>query len=164
MNESEEQYESVRRVLVLKRYENPPPGYFNHFSDRVIARIESETVVIEGSWWRRLALAFDAKPIVAGAYSMGLGGLLFVGLSLVHVYEQEKVENQAAANPWTVPAPVETVAASTQLAGSSLPVTTQTTSGTGVSPMISDRVPSELFQTPSFNSPQFRNSLQPASW
>jgi hypothetical protein len=40
MNAGPENFERLRRLLVLKRYEQPPQGYFVEFPSRVIARIE----------------------------------------------------------------------------------------------------------------------------
>ncbi len=161
MNDSQEQFDQVRRLLVLKRHEIPPPGYFDHFSDRVIARIESETLVLEGSWWRRLVMSFDAKPIVAGAYSLGLGGLLFVGLSLVHVYQQESVETLATSSGWN-PAPATTMAEVQQSTSSdpTIGFVKNSDSGSSVTPVISEGAPSFLFRTPGMNSSQIH--AQPA--
>ena len=41
MNESENNFSELKRLLKLKRHEVPPPGYFNDFSAEIIARIRA---------------------------------------------------------------------------------------------------------------------------
>jgi hypothetical protein len=89
MNETEPNFESLRRLLALKRHETPPPGYFNNFSRQVIARIragESETSpsladqVFGGMpWFLRLLQSFETKPVYAGGFATALCGLLLFG-------------------------------------------------------------------------------------
>lgn len=70
--------------MALKKHEMPPPGYFENFSDRVIARIEADEFTRSLPWWERLASAFTLKPALAGAFGLMisagvLAGVLFSG-------------------------------------------------------------------------------------
>lgn len=90
MRPEQESFENLRRLLSLKRHEEPPPGYFHDFSRQVIARIRAgETAAAESvfeklmnraPWMRRLWDGFEAKPIVAGAFGVAVCSLLIIGL------------------------------------------------------------------------------------
>ena len=86
MNENENNFESLRRLLALKRHETPPPGYFENFSSQVTARIRAgkgraaERQEIELPWFFRLLSAFEAKPAFAGAFASALCLLLVFGI------------------------------------------------------------------------------------
>ena len=70
MNPAPEQFDRLRKLPTLKRHESPPPGYFNHFSDKIIARIEAEGLCARNLWWQRLFKEWDAKPVLACAYGL----------------------------------------------------------------------------------------------
>jgi hypothetical protein len=90
MNQDTENFEQLRRLLALKRHEQPPPGYFNGFSQQVIARIklgeEGERsdlfgrLLAEAPWLGRVWGAFEAKPILSGAFCAAVCGLLITGV------------------------------------------------------------------------------------
>ena len=90
MNENENNFESLRRLLVLKRYETPPPGYFNFFSSQVLQRIRAgdtgksanwlEALFAQTPWREKLLQAFDVKPVFASAFAGALCLLLFLGI------------------------------------------------------------------------------------
>ena len=90
MNENENNFESLRRLLAHKRHETPPPGYFNSFSGQVIARIraveaqapqtEAERYFSEAPWLLRLLQAFELKPAFAGAFASALSLVLVLGI------------------------------------------------------------------------------------
>ncbi len=92
MNRDAENFEQLRRLLALKRHEQPPPGYFNGFSRQVIVRIRSgdgaeeaaglARLLEEVPWLRWLWAAFQTKPILAGAFgALVCGGLISVVIS-----------------------------------------------------------------------------------
>ncbi len=82
MNENENNFESLRRLLTLKRHEIPPPGYFKIFPAQVISRIRageanasasiSERLFAEAPWFSKLVQAFEFKPAFAGAFASAL--------------------------------------------------------------------------------------------
>src|SRR2546423_12847642 len=96
MNPEQDNFESLRRLLALKRHEVPPPGYFENFSGYVIARIRAgerapsfwESLSWEAPWLQRLWSAFETKPIFAGALGMAMCGVLVTGV----VYSQKLPE------------------------------------------------------------------------
>ena len=90
MNENENNFESLRRLLAQKRRETPPPGYFNSFSGQIIARIkagearvtqtDADRYFSEAPWLLKLLQAFELKPAFAGAFASGLSLLLIFGI------------------------------------------------------------------------------------
>jgi len=90
MSEDTENFEQLRRLLVLKRYEQPPPRYFNDFSAQVIRRIKAgekgergdifERLFDEAPWLQRIWAAFETKPILAGVLGMAVCGFLIGGM------------------------------------------------------------------------------------
>src|SRR6266404_6801895 len=90
MNSEQEDFEELRRLLAIKRHEQPPPGYFHEFSRQVIIRIRAgektaaesvfERFIAQAPWLQRLWAGFEAKPILAGAFGVGVCGLLVIGL------------------------------------------------------------------------------------
>ncbi|HEY3762617.1 MAG TPA: hypothetical protein VGN23_12800 [Verrucomicrobiae bacterium] len=79
-----ENFESLRRLMALKRHEVPPPGYFHNFSSEVIARIKlgehRSAEAAETPWFLRLLQIFDAKPAFAGVFASSLCLLLVFGI------------------------------------------------------------------------------------
>jgi hypothetical protein len=90
MNQDTENFEQLRRLLKIKRFEQPPPGYFNNFSGVVIARIKlgergEDSAVIgqllwEAPWLQRIWTAFEAKPVLAGAFGLAMCAFLISGV------------------------------------------------------------------------------------
>jgi hypothetical protein len=86
MNSGPENFESLRRLLMIKRHEQAPPGFFEAFPRRVLARIEAgETGDPYRPFWQLpwladLLAALDRKPAFAAAFSVVVCGLLVAGL------------------------------------------------------------------------------------
>jgi hypothetical protein len=88
MNENENDFDALRQLLRLKRHETPPPGYFNSFSDQIVARIRSGEAgnvriakrVSGTSWLSNFFQLFEFKPAFAGAFASALCLLLVFGI------------------------------------------------------------------------------------
>jgi len=90
MNENENNFESLRRLLALKRHETPPPGYFNNFSTLVLTRIRAgesqaaanllEELFDQAPWLAKVFQVFEMKPAFAGTFASALCLLLLFGI------------------------------------------------------------------------------------
>src|SRR5947207_1948610 len=88
--EQENEFTALRRLLKLKRYEQPPPRYFNDFSGQIIERIKfggkearedaGERMAWESPWLNRVLNTLLGKPIVAGAFGAAVCLLVVAGL------------------------------------------------------------------------------------
>jgi hypothetical protein len=106
MSQDSQDFEALRRLLALKRYEQPPPGYFDRFSGEVIARIRAgegahESVLKrlfwEAPWLQRLWTALETKPIMAGAFGAAVCAFLVAGV----VYSERPEGQPTLAGPVT---------------------------------------------------------------
>jgi hypothetical protein len=99
----------IRQLLLCKRLEQPPLGFFENFSDRVIARIEADDTAQYSSWWSWLMEKFDARPVVACIYGVSVSSLLFAGLRLSSIFEAEMAEMASTPHvvngPWLATSP-----------------------------------------------------------
>ncbi|EEF57340.1 hypothetical protein [Pedosphaera parvula] len=84
MNTSPEEFEQLRKLLKLKRYEQPPPRYFKDFSAQVLRRLEQESSSIsataEVSWFKRIFGVLDTSPVAAGVFGVSVCSLLLGGI------------------------------------------------------------------------------------
>jgi hypothetical protein len=84
-------FQDLKRLLKLKQHEVPPPGYFNHLSGDVIARIRAGDAErsagllerFEGTWVMGLLQIFQAKPGIIGGFATSLCLLLLIGVVMV---------------------------------------------------------------------------------
>ena len=84
MNENNDNFGDLKKLLKLKRHEIPPPGYFNRFSDGVIAHIQAgETrgakFETESPFIRFLRF-FELHPGVVGGFATSLCLVLLFGV------------------------------------------------------------------------------------
>jgi hypothetical protein len=86
MNREAQNFDQLRRLLRLKRYEQPPPRYFNEFSIQVVARLRAgQGSGLADGWLQRLWSALELRPVVPAAFGAAICGLLVVGA----VYTEE---------------------------------------------------------------------------
>jgi len=150
MNENDN-FESLRRLLALKRHETPPPGYFNSFSSQIVQRIKSgqtggstgasEELFAHAPWLMRLMRAFEVKPMLAGGFAGALCLLLVLG---IFVADRSDPTAQPLLSDAT--ATVATTASLASVSPASLP---QTMGQTGIvsstNPVLSLQAMSPLF-------------------
>jgi hypothetical protein len=129
MSPEQENFSQLRRVLVLKRYEQPPPRFFNEFSGHVIARLRAGE---RGQWhesfpWFAGLWAFlDTRPALAAGFGAAVVAVVIGGVALSDRLDVNQTgsltqEFTAVAPPSPVAAPVaQTVytEATNELAGS----------------------------------------------
>ena len=106
MNQDDQDFAALRRLMVLKRYEQPPPGYFNTFSSQVVARIEARDGARDGvfqrllwgaGWLRRLWDKLETEPITAKAFGAAVCALFVVGV----VYAEKPERQPGLSGPIT---------------------------------------------------------------
>ena len=68
----------IERIIALKRYEQPPPGYFHLLPSRIITRIEKGEQ--PNSFWEKLWPNFAVRPSLAYALGLTVCGALTAGI------------------------------------------------------------------------------------
>ena len=114
MDSQPENFENLRRLLALKRHEQPPPGYFDELHAGVINHLRAGDVLPERltkrmswelPWLRRFLTGISAQPALPGLFgaaacAMVLAGVLYAERSEIPaIVESEWVQPVA-----TVPA------------------------------------------------------------
>lgn len=91
MENENQDFEQLKKLLALKKYESPPPGYFNSFSRRVISKIredhckcasEVDRLDADAPWLLRLWRSLQLKPAFAGAFGAAVCALILGGVFL----------------------------------------------------------------------------------
>ena len=163
MNETENNFDELRRLLQLKRHEAPPPGYFNRFSGQVIERIRvgeaerdqsiSDRIRSQAPWIFDLLHVFQTNPGIVVGSAISLCLLLVVGV--IFAEHSDTTLKSVMASSANVESPPVTSIAAPALAASAAPET----SGIAVStnPVTSLQPAATLFgqQNPLFQSASF---------
>ena len=67
--QNSDEFESLKKLLALKRHEEPPPGYFDRLPGEIRARIAHAQASPE-PWWRRWLASWDLSPALATSYAV----------------------------------------------------------------------------------------------
>lgn len=94
MEQSPENFESLQKLLKLKRYEQPPPRFFNEFSGNVIARIQSQHMG-PPRWWERFGI--DLRPVMAVGAGAAACVFMFFTMAATPESEATAADNQLTA-------------------------------------------------------------------
>jgi len=79
MEDESENFDELKKLLSLKRHEQPPPGFFRDLPGRVLQQIEAEEAR-SPSLWERLAGAFELRPGLSTAFAGLMVGILVVAV------------------------------------------------------------------------------------
>ena len=79
MNPEPNDEQGIQKILALKRHEQPPPAFFNGFSNRVLDRIRTEPMP-RPTWRERLSVEFYGVPLYMSLAGVAVCGLLVVGM------------------------------------------------------------------------------------
>jgi hypothetical protein len=140
------EFTELRRLLRLKRHEQPPPGYFHHFSANVIAALQTpagrrapaESPANVPGWILGLLERIQARPAFAGGFATMLcagviGGILLfekdarAPMAVPSLLSEVVPVSQPMELPGTMGAAFEpvTVGTSPMLAGTNLQLSPQ---------------------------------------
>ena len=92
MNSSPDDFQDLKRLLALKRHEQPPPGYFTYLPDKIQLKIEREAeadLSRYSTWWEWIVRKIDAQPVLAGAYAFAISGLMLMGFKVSQDMQQD---------------------------------------------------------------------------
>lgn len=127
---SEQDFSQLRRLLSLKRHEQPPPGYFDAFPRQIVAALHAQpkyrpTEDNEGvpAWILNLIARVQARPAFAGIVAAGFCALI---LGTVILLEKD------SQKPQDMPSVLADIAQATQ------PAATQETSATVLQPVMAE--------------------------
>ena len=85
-------------MLALKRYEQPPPGYFGRLPDRIASRLEREGA--KSGFWEKILAGFTFRPVFAYSFAMAaFGALTFSVICSIRTQPQESAQTPPS-NGW----------------------------------------------------------------
>jgi hypothetical protein len=173
MNEKDQNFDQLKRLLKLKQHEVPPPGYFNNFSSDVISRIRAGEVggrqtFLDGlrsgnPWFASFKEIFETRPGLIGGFAASLCLLLVFGVIFAEHSEQTSPDMFAISGTSTLPATSEATSvaplSTPTLASVSLPASVPTGIVASTNPVTSLQPVATMFGQPGAST-----LFQPASF
>ncbi len=104
MNSEQENFEALQKLLALKKYETPPPGYFANLPGQIWKKIEREPA---GSFWSQFVPNWGLHPAVAYSFGLLACGTLFFGI--ISTLKTEPTQSVQSAQTFPRPVVTETV-------------------------------------------------------
>ena len=91
MNADPNDFDALKKLLALKRHEQPPPGYFDRLPQQIRNRIETEPA----TFWEKYLPTFNFRPAYAYGFGFVVCGSLIWGIG----YSLQTQPNRIAAQP-----------------------------------------------------------------
>ncbi|MCW5552503.1 MAG: hypothetical protein KIS67_10155 [Verrucomicrobiae bacterium] len=131
MNDERENFDALQRLLKVKRYEQPPPRYFNEFSGQVLARISAGEQGGEvsgwevGTWIERLLSGLGSRPVVPATLGGAVCAVFMAGLVFMDTSADQNMDalwslGAAEANPASPVRPMSNLVAVQEQHGAEL--------------------------------------------
>jgi hypothetical protein len=102
MSTAPEEFEQLRKLLKLKRHEQPPPGFFNDFSSHVLDGIESrkpakrtERLGEEAPWLARFFRLLENNVLAASGFATAVCAVLIGGVVYSEYVDQAPASSVA---------------------------------------------------------------------
>lgn len=103
-----ENFENLRRLLALKRHEQPPPGYFDELRAGILDRLQAgdvrrettaERLRWEVPWLHRFLEALSAKPALTGVFGAAACAVVLSGVLYAERLNMPALAQDDAASP-----------------------------------------------------------------
>ena len=141
-----EEFDDLEKLLAFKRHEQPPPGFFEDFPERVMARLMALEATAQQPWWVRWQTGFGLQPALVGAFGVAVVAVYFLGLSLANYAEQgAPAASGSAAQHWVMASPLPVAPLPIDLAHQPLGQSGDMAEASSMNPVVSSRAPRGIF-------------------
>ncbi len=92
MNQPQENFDALQRLMRLKSKECPPPGVHDQLRQRIMANISLPAEPRQSSLWHQLLGWLESRPALASSYALAGIALLLCGAGFLKMVESESAE------------------------------------------------------------------------